>query len=253
ERMWMRDSQSVKDQFEFLVLSRVAMLEADRIGVRISPDEVDLVVQRTRASVTDRLGRTAPGMTLDQFVQRVLQIDRTSYDRKVRTDAVLQLLTERCVRAWFLSTPRRELEMIELADEAALKAAQTALAAGTPFEEVARAHGLPEDVAAGGLKMSIARNEESDLARLAFVTPLGEVGGPVVRDDHYLLLRPVREPEVVEGPWSEIAARVEASLAADPLDGSPMQMEFQQWRVAMLRRYPVDLGPFLDLVRAATP
>lgn len=253
ERMWMRDSQSVKDQFEFLVLSRVALFEADRLGVRVSPDEVDLVVQRTLASVSERLKRTAPDLTLDTFVQRVLQLDRASYDRKVRTDAVLQLLTERCVRAWFLSMPRREMQMVELPDEAALKAAQTALAAGTPFDEVARQHGLPEDAAGGGLRMTIARNEESDLARLAFVTPLGEVGGPIVRDSHYLLVRPVGEPKPLEGPWSEIAEAVEASLAADPLDASPVQQEYAQWRAAMVRRYPVDLMPFIDLVRAATP
>ena len=253
ERLWMRDSQSVKEQFEFLTFTRIAMLEADRLGVRVSPDEVDLVVQRTVASVTERLKRTAPGTTLDQFVARVLQLDRASYDRKVRSDAVLQLLTERCVRAWFLSAPRRDLEMIELADDAALKAAQTALAAGTPFDEVARLHGLPEDAAAGGLRMTLARNEESDLARLAFVTPLGEVGGPVVRDEHFLLVRPVREPEVVEGPWSEVAERVEASLVAEPIDASPMQMEYTQWRAAMMRRYPVDFGAFFDLVRSAAP
>jgi hypothetical protein len=253
ERLWMRDSRSVLDQFEFLVFSRIALFESDRIGVRVSPEQVDLVVQRTLAAVTERLKRTAPGLSLDQFVARVLELDRTSYDRKVRTDAVLQLLTERCVRAWFLETPRRDLDLIEFADDAALAAGQAALAAGTAFEEVARLHGLPEDAEAGGLHMTLARNEESDLARAAFATPIGAVGGPIARDGHHLLVRPVREHEPVEGPWGEIAERVEQSLALDPLDAQPMTKEYEQWRTAMTRRYPLDLSPFIELVRTASP
>lgn len=253
ERLWMRDSRSVLDQFEFLVFSRVALFESDRIGVRVSPDQVDLVVQRTMAAVSERLGKSAPGLTLDQFVARVLQLDRTSYDRKVRSDAVLQLLTERCVRAWFLETPRREVDLIEFADADALAAGEAALAAGTAFEEVARRHGLPEDAEAGGLHMLLARNEESDLARLAFATALGEVAGPIRREDHYLLVRPVREREVVEGAWAEIGPRVEQSLADEPLDATPMTKEYEQWRTAMTRRYPLDLTPFIDLVRTASP
>lgn len=253
ERLWMRDSRSVLDQFEFLVFSRIALFEADRLGVRVSPTQVDLVVQRTIAAVTARLEKTAPGLSLDQFVGRVLELDRPTYDRKVRTDAVLQLLTERCVRAWFLETPRRELDLIEFADDAQLAAGEAALAAGTPFEEVARLHGLPEDADAGGLHMTLARNEESDLARLAFATPLGEVGGPIQRDGHYLLVRPVRDAQVVEGRWDEVAPRVEQSLADEPLDSQPTTKEYEQWRTAMSRRYPLDLKPFLELVRSASP
>ena len=237
----------------FLVFSRIALFESDRIGVRVSPEQVDLVVQRTLGAVSERLKKSAPGLTLDQFVQRVLELDRQSYDRKVRTDAVLQLLTERCVRAWFLETPRRDLDLIEFADESALTAGQTALEAGTAFEEVARLHGLPEDAEAGGLHMTLARNEESDLARTAFATPIGEVGGPIAREGHHLLLRPLREHEPVEGAWSEIGPRVEQSLADDPLDSQPMTKEYEQWRTAMTRRYPLDLAPFIELVRTASP
>lgn len=253
ERLWMRDSRSVLDQFEFLVFSRIALFEADRLGVRVAPEQVDLVVQRTLGAVTERLKKSAPGLTLDQFVARVLELDRATYDRKVRTDAVLQLLTERCVRAWFLETPRREVHLVEFADERALAAGQAALTAGTAFEEVARLHGLPEDAQAGGLHMTIARNEESDLARLAFATPPGEVAGPIRREGHFLLVRPVRDLEVVEGRWDEVGARVEASLTAEPLDASPLTKEYEQWRTAMTRRYPLDLSPFLELVRTASP
>lgn len=253
ERLWMRDSRSVLDQFEFLVFSRIALFESDRIGVRLAPEQVDLVVQRALAAVTERLKKSAPGLSLDQFVARVLELDRPTYDRKVRTDAVLQLLTERCVRAWFLETPRRAVDLIEFADEDAMAAGQAALASGTTFEEVARTHGLPEDAQAGGLHMTIARNEESDLARLAFATPLGQVAGPIQREGHYLLVRPVSEAELVEGPWSQIGPRVEQSLADEPLDSSPLTKEYEQWRTAMTRRYPLDLKPFIELVRTASP
>jgi hypothetical protein len=251
ERLWMRDSQTARELFEFLVMSRISLFEADRLGVRLDPALVDVKVQTTLAAVTERLRKNGSRLTLDQHVQRELEISRESYDRKVRADAVMQLLTERCVRAWYLESPRVELQLMELASEEALKAAQSALAAGQSFEEVAAAHGMAEDAAQGGMRVTMVRSEESDLARLAFVTPLGEVGGPIVREQHFLLVKPVKRPPVVEGRWSEVGPAVEASLAETALDSD--KMEFVQWRAAMVRRYPIDLAPFLDLVEGTVP
>ena len=126
-----------------------------------------------------------------------------------------------------------------MADEVALQAALAALDAGTPFEEVARTHGSDVDAAQGGTQMTVVRAESSELARLGFSTPVGEVGGPLVQAGRFLLVRPEQRFAAVEGPWSEVGEAVEKSLVETPIDAD--RLEYAQWRAAMMRRYPIDL------------
>ena len=105
--------------------------------------------------------------------------------------------------------------------------------------------------AQGGTVMTVVRSESSELARLAFSTEVGEVGGPLVQGGRFLLVRPEKRLEPVEGSWAEVAAAVEASLREQPIDSD--RLEYAQWRTAMIRRYPIDLSPFLDLVGSAAP
>lgn len=251
ERLWLRDSQTTREAFEYVVLARVALLEAERLGVTIDPAQVDATLERALAALREKLPKGEGGPTLAQHVERTLEMDLDTYRRKLRADAIVQLLTERCVRAWFLANERVRLRVLELADVGSLEGAQAALAAGTPFELVAREHGVDVDAQGGGTLMTVVRSESSELARLAFATPVGEVGGPLVQGGRFLLLRPEERPAPVEGSWREVGAAVEASLREAPIDSD--RLEYVQWRSAMTRRYPIDLGPFLDLVGGTTP
>jgi hypothetical protein len=250
-RLWVRDAERAREVFEYLVLSRVALYEADRLGVRIDPALADETVERAWAALRQRLEESGSTLTLEQHVQRTLEMDLESYERRLRADAIVQLLTERVVRAWYLASPRVELRLTELADEVALNAALEALDAGTPFEDVARAHGSDVDAAQGGTLMTVVRSEASELSRLGFSTPVGDVGGPLVQGGRFLLVRPERRLEPQEGPWSEVGPAVESSLASLPIDSD--RLEYAQWRTAMMRRYPIDLSPFLDLVTDGAP
>jgi hypothetical protein len=250
-RLWVRDAERAREVFEYLVLSRIALLEADRLGVRIDPALADETLERAWAALRQRLAESGSTLTIEQHIQRTLEMELETYERKLRADAIVQLLTERCVRAWYLANPRVQLRLTELADEVALQAALTALDAGTPFEEVARTHGSDVDAAQGGTRMTVVRAESSELARLGFSTPVGEVGGPLVQAGRFLLVRPERRLEAVEGPWSEVGEAVEASLRETPIDSD--RLEYAQWRAAMMRRYPIDLSPFLDLIEGGAP
>lgn len=250
-RLWMRDSAGAREVFEYLVMSRVALYEAERLGVVIDPADVEATLARARAALEARLAESPDPITLEQHVRRTLEMELVDYESNLRADAIVQLLTERCVRAWYLSNERVRMRLMELEDEASLDRARSALAAGEAFADVARAHGVDEAAAEGGTPMTVVRSESSELARLAFATPVGEVGGPLAQDGRFLLLEALERLPGVEGLWDEIGADVEASLASRPIDTD--RLEYVQWRAAMIRRYPIDLEPFLELVRGSAP
>jgi hypothetical protein len=250
-RLWMRDSERAREVFEYLVMSQIALFESDRLGLRLDPALADATVEKAWAALQERLESKGSKLTIDQHIERTLEMEREDYERKLRADAIVQLLTERCVRAWYLSNPRVELRLIELADEPALNAAQAALDAGTPFEDVARAHGADVDAAQGGTKMTVVRSESSELARLAFSTEVGAVGGPLVQAGRFILIRPEVRHAALEGSWADVGAAVEQSLRETPIDTD--RLEYAQWRAAMVRRYPIDLSRFLGLVRGTSP
>jgi len=246
-RLWMRDSERAREVFEYLVMSQIAVFEADRLGLRLDPALADTTVEKAWQALQDRLESKGSKLTIDQHIERTLEMDHADYEKKLRADAIVQLLTERCVRAWYLSNPRVELRLMELTDEAALTAAQAELDAGKPFEDVARAHGADADAQSGGTRMTVVRSESSELARLAFSTEVGAIGGPLVQAGRFLLIRPEARREAIEGSWSEVGAAVEQSLKESPIDSD--RLEYAQWRAAMVRRYPIDLSQFLTLVR----
>ena len=127
--------------------------------------------------------------------------------------------------------------------EDALDAVRAALDAGRTFEDVAAEFGS-DRTPSGAARLSIVRSENHPLARLAFATRPGEVGGPLFQSGGYLLIL-VREhlaPEPFE-PGSSLE-RLTESLAQTGVDN----LEFVQWRAAMVRRYTVDLAPFFELV-----
>jgi hypothetical protein len=78
---------------------------------------------------------------------------------------------------------------------------------------------------------------------------VGTVGGPLEQAGRWLLFVPEARIEGRTGTWVELRDEVEQSLAAEPVG----EMEFVQWRAAMVRRYRVDLGPFFAEVERQTP
>ncbi len=251
ERLWMRDAQSARDVLDYLVWSRISLFEAERLGVRLDPAQVEAMLERAYTALREKLELSGSKQTLEEHIQRVMEMDEQSYDRKLRADAILQLLTERCVRAWYLGNPRVRIVLTELPDETTLAAAQAALGAGQPFADVARAFGVDESAPQGGAQMTLVRSESSALSRLAFGTPVGEVGGPLEQQGRFLLVFTEQRFEGHEGDWREVGATVEQSLQETPIDAD--KLEYVQWRSAMMRRYPIDLQPFRALVTATTP
>ena len=121
------------------------------------------------------------------------------------------------------------------------------LAQGADFETVAAEKSIDPSRERGGLLPPITRGAHR-LARLAFVTPVGDLGGPIEEQGRYMLIRVEERPRPRDGNWAEVGTAVERSLDQRPVD----PMEWLQWEEAMYARYGVDTKPFLDLVGEPT-
>jgi len=231
-RMWMRENQAVRDVLENIVIARLAMLEADRLAVGLMPAEVDAILEEAYAAMRARLEEAGSTLTVEEHIRRNLEMDPEFYHTHLRDDAIVQLLLQRCVRAWALENGRVKVELLDLDEEGA-----QAFRDGSNFDLLALENG-------GAEQLQLVRSERNELSRLAFATAVGEVGGPLVRGGSFLLLRVVERIDGVEGDWSEVGESVLASLEASPVE----EREFIQWRSAMIPRYKVNLAPFADLV-----
>ncbi|MBL8857823.1 MAG: peptidyl-prolyl cis-trans isomerase [Planctomycetes bacterium] len=242
------DNFRVLDQLRNLAMSRLVLAEASRLRVKIdaerSSQAYEAAVQAIESEIrASEYGRKSPKITLDGYVNGVMGLDPIRYRERLRDDALRALLGERVTRAWLLQQEHAEIHVIVVNNEAELKVVQDELAAGKPFEEVARARSADPSKKDGGAITPIVKGP-TPLSKAAFETPIGALGGPITDSGAWLVLRVDARPAPLEGDWARIGPAIERSLEQRPVD----PLEVKQWHAAMLGRYEVDLNPFLDLV-----
>ena len=231
------------DELDALIVKYFADLEAQRLRVRIDPDGAAQAYDDSIRALEATLAKQRPGVSLDRWVDRGLGLDPIRFREHVREEARFRLLIQRVARAWVLQHEHVESRLIVVDDDEKLKAAQQELADGVAFEEVARQHSIDSSKDQGGLLSPIV-GRNTAIGRLAFDTPVGTIAAPLLRDGNWLLMRVEARHEPLEGDWSRIGPQVEESLKQRPLEPP----ELQQWREAMIDRYPVDERPLFELV-----
>jgi parvulin-like peptidyl-prolyl isomerase len=230
------------DQLDHLVLTYLVQEEARRLNVRIDPDRAEKAYDDAVAAIEKQIGEKRPGLKLDPWVDQMLGLDPLVYRAQLRADALNQLLAERVTRAFILESDRADVRVIVVKSEADLKAAQAALAGGEAFADVARRLSSDPSSKDGG-RVPPVIHSETVMGKLAFETEVGQVGGPQYSQGAWLLILVEGRPKPLTGSWPDISAVVEKSLTERPIE----ELEFSQWKSTMLRRYPVDLSPFLKL------
>lgn len=244
---WMhRDSDSLRGHLENLVFSRLIVAEAHRLGVTLAANLVESRYEAGLKRLAEELEQDEPGLGVDGYIRSRLGLDPERYKHDLRRDLEIDLLAERCVRAWLLASERAEVRVLVVQERAQLEEVQKALAAGGDFAELAKEKSTHESRVDGGRIPPVVRSE-SGLARLAFATPVGQVGGPIAEEGNFLLLQVTARPEPIADNWSEAGPAVEASLLAVPI----ADPEYWQWKSAMNDTYEVDLTPLRDLLDAA--
>jgi parvulin-like peptidyl-prolyl isomerase len=230
------------DQLDHLVLTHLVQEEARRLNVRIDPDVAQAKYSEVVVQIEQKIGEKRPNVSLDQWVDQVLGLDPLVYRTQLREDALSQLLAERVTRAFMLESEHAEMRVIVVKSEEKLKEAQAALAGGEAFAEVAKRLSSDPSAKDGGRVPPVIRSD-TVMGKLAFQTKVGEIGGPQYSQGAWLLVKVEALPTPLTGNWPEISATVEKSLSERHIE----ELEFTQWKGAMLRRYRVDLSPFLRL------
>ncbi|MBI5363654.1 MAG: peptidylprolyl isomerase [Planctomycetes bacterium] len=235
-------SAEALDELDHLVLTRLVAAEAGRLGVEPNAELVQKTYVDAVAETEKELQKRRPGMQLDAWVDQVLGLDPLGYRETMRADALNQVLAERVTRAFLLQSEHAVVRVIVVKTETDVKAVQEALAKGEAFEEVAKRLSADSSAKDGGRVPPVVRSDTA-MSKLAFDTPIGQVSEPRYNQGAWLLAKVEARPTPLVGSWSAIREVVEASLKERGIQ----DLEFSQWRTAMLRRYQVDIAPFLRL------
>ena len=172
---------------EKLVSVRLAFAEAQRLGIRLLPEDVEARVDAERTDLAAEA--ESLDLTVEDFVESRLGVEAPLYFERMRLAAIRQMLAERAVRSFSLGTENVDVRMIAVQDGAQIEALKAELIAGADFGELAERHSVDASAERGGLVQFIVRQEQAPLARLAFNTEVGELGGPISSSDHHFLIR----------------------------------------------------------------
>lgn len=241
------DSPGVHETLGELILARFSFAEAARLGMRIPDSELDLAYERGLEALSAEIERVSPGVPVDDYIERSRGLDPETFRARLKEQTSRALIAERVVRAWLLANDHVIARAIVTNSRAEMADVEALLKQGADFETVASEKSIDPSRERGGLLPPITRGEHS-LARLAFVTQVGELGGPIEEQGRFMLIRVDERPRSKEGNWAEVGPAVERSLDRRPID----PMEWLQWEEAMYARYGVDTKPFLDLVGEPT-
>lgn len=245
---------------ERLVSARLALLEAARLGVRVDPARAAEALAEERARARAELERSAGGRPPEDFLREELGVEPEAWWAALERRTRERLTIERVVRAWTLAQPSRAVRLLAVLDAPgppgapgagaaegeAVQRVRRRLAAGEDFVALVRELSVDDSRERDGLVAYVVDDPRSALARVAFLTRPGSVGGPVRALGHALFLRVEEERAPLPGDWSAVGEAVEASLARDPLRDA----EFVPWQLAVRRAHPVDLGPLEKLFGA---
>ena len=242
--LWLhQDSLQVLEHLDHLVLGRLVLAEAGRLGISIETEVSDKAYQSAVDTIEKTIGAKRPGMSLDRYVDEALGLDPVRYREFLRDEALRGLLAERVVRAWILSSERSEIRVIAVKTEDESRQVREALAAGEAFEEVAKRLSADSSAKEGGKVPPVVRGE-SPIARLAFQTEVGQVGGPQYEKGAWLFVKVEARPTPTSGDWKSVGPAVEKSLSEHPV----VELEVSQWKPVMVERYGVDITPLMKLV-----
>lgn len=237
-----RESRQVRGYVEELILSRLVMLEAARLGIIVPQSALDEALNDATDHLREQVRQAGGEMSVDEFLERRLGLDAQRYLVVLREQTAIDLYASRAVRAWLLGSDRAEVRVILTDAQDKASAARAALDAGEDFVAVCGRYSVEANAAEGGRVPPVVRGATA-MARLAFSTPIGGIGGPVEEGGRWLLLKVDGRPSPRAGTWDDLGPVVEASLAEQGIEDP----EYWQWKNWVFEQYEVDMSPLLEL------
>jgi len=232
-----------------LIMQRLVSLEVARLGIEVDSEIAEAAYARNVVAIERLIQRSRPSVKLDTFVGEVLGLHPGTYRKRLRRRALHEELAVRAYRAYYLTNDHALARMIVVPSEAAATDVQARLDAGEDFEAVAREASVDSsDEAKRGRLVPVIRSETL-MSRLVFQTAVGETAGPTREMGAFIFVRVEERAPPLAGRWPDLAEAVEGSLSERPID----DLEVEQWKAAMGRRYEVDYSSLFRLAGEPAP
>jgi hypothetical protein len=247
QRMWLRRPGEVRDELQGVVEARLVLLEASRMGIELEPDVVEAELERAYKAMEREIAASGANLGVEEYIRSALGVDVEVHRRLMRREAIVRLLAERGVRCHSLQSERAAVLVLELKDRVSADKVQAELARGGAFAQIAAR--LEEQGEGEVSRLLIVPSGRSALARVAFATEIGSVGGPIEESSRFLMLLVEERLPAQQGSWKELREEIDRSLKERPV----ADPEYWQWKAEMQQRYAIELTPFRHILEGTRP
>lgn len=224
-----------------LVHDEIVRLEAKRLDVAVRGEEVDAGVREALETLRKQVDLEYAGKkTLDRFLQDDLRTTLAAYETQLRRFVLSRALFERALRLEQMREDRVVCRVLSVASREKAEELLAKLREGADFEAIARQESLAPNREQGGKMPPFGSDYEHPIAKLAFETSLGALGGPVEEkrpggESWFHVLRVIEKipARALDAAASE--AEIRKSLADRPIE----DWEYAVWMKRMEKRYGV--------------
>lgn len=229
------------DLLRKLVHDEVVRLETKRLGVTARSEDVESGVREALETLGKQVSLEYAGKkTLEQFLEQDLRTTRPRYEAQLRRFVLARLLFERVLRFEQMQEDRVVCRVVSVGS---LEKAQELLAKlreGADFEAIAKQESLAPNREQGGKLPPFGRDYEHPIAKIAFDTPLGGLGGPVEEprpggETWFHVLRVIEKIPARKLDPAEAEAEIRKGLLDRPVE----DWEYAAWMKRMEKRYSV--------------
>lgn len=229
---------AVADAVEELTLMALVGEEALREGIDVPADDLEKASAATLAEQRARFAvEVSAELTLEEFVAARHGWTAAQFHEHLRQGVLGNLLLDRVVRLHMWRTPRDELQLILVSDEALAREIGDKLAAGASFDVLARAHSEHPSAEDAGVMPPLPASLQVPLVAGRETLSLGEIMGPDPIDlggqTTWRIVRLLDRRPADERPWTVLRDELEADLAAEPLHPDELGL----FEAAMSARY----------------
>lgn len=227
---------------EQTVRSRLMMLEADRLQVRIPSDQLDAKVAGVLKSQNNEFKLAAgPEQDFEEYVSRRYGTSPDVYRGAVRRRVLEELFMSRLIRFEARQHERVQVRLIVVEDVELAREISDKLAEGANFAALARSHSIDPSAQLGGAFPPVARDCPHPLLDgVRELQPGGVSEVSAVERQGKRLFRILRLDRLLPAdprPFEQQSAEIGAELEQRPID----PFEIAEWDRRARERYPIEV------------
>jgi hypothetical protein len=240
-----KDPEAFSRSLEGLVLERVTRAEAEMAGITVPAPLLTRATERRMREWQERVreaSRRAGGEEVDPalWLQRVAGVSMAEFRKWVARHTEVELLQDRLLRYELLTSPRVEVSILVVREEAGAAALARRLRDGADFAATARAESAHATASEGGrvpYPLVALDVNEPKIRDALFRAGSGEIVGPYPTrggdETWFQVYRVEARREARRAPYAEMSEEITRGLESRPVHVG----EYERWRRRILLRH----------------